>query len=105
MTRTYAVGVTRTDRYGGRMQWWTVVGVILVLVVVAGVVHLALTFANRRGWVWYRNKDRPPPRSLGMLEEVYQPSIEHVIDAEAKDDSEADHEASGDPEEPGQTDA
>ena len=84
-----------------RMDWWLVIAIVVVLTLVAGIVHLLLTLADRRGLVWYRNPDRPPPRSLGMLEEIYQPSIEHTIEAEVTDETEADQAASGDPEHPG----
>ena len=83
------------------MNWWLAVGVIVVLALVAWIVHLLLTIADRRGLVWYRNPERPPPRSLGMLEEVYQPSVEHTIEAEVSEDTAADQDESGDPEVPG----
>jgi hypothetical protein len=77
------------------------IAVLGVLAVAAGVVHLILTYADRRGWVYYRNPDRQPPRSLGLLEEIYQPSITHVIEEEVSTESRADVSESGDPEEPG----
>jgi hypothetical protein len=83
--------------------------VILVLAVVASlgaaavIVHLALTMADRKGWVYYRNPQRRPPRSLGLLEEIYQPSITHVIDHEIEEDSVADTTESGDRPDPGRT--
>lgn len=85
------------------MVWMVVVGVVVVLVIVAGLVHITLTIADRRGLVWYRNPERPPPRSLGMLEEIYQPSIEHTIEAEISEDTEADQDESGDPDIAGRT--
>lgn len=102
MRSTYGEAVTRGERYRSQMQWWTVLGVVVVLLIVAGIVHVALTIADRRGFVYYRNNDRPPPHTIGLIEEIYQPSIEHVIEAEIKDDTEADQDASGDPEDPGQ---
>jgi hypothetical protein len=67
--------------------------VVLVLVLVAG--HLLLTWAERRGWIYYRSTDRPRPRSLGLLEEIYQPSIAHVIDRQVTEETEADQAQSG----------
>lgn len=67
--------------------------VVLVAVLVAG--HLLLTWAERRGWVYYRSADRPRPRSLGLLEEIYQPSITHVIDQQVTEETEADQAGSG----------
>ena len=67
--------------------------VVLVAVLVAG--HLLLTWAERRGWVYYRSEERPRPRSLGLLEEIYQPSITHVIDQQVTEETEADQAESG----------
>ena len=67
--------------------------VVLVAVLVAG--HLLLTWAERRGWVYYRSAERPRPRSLGLLEEIYQPSITHVIDQQVTEETEADQAESG----------
>ena len=86
------------------MQWVLIVILItsgLLIIGTAG--HLALTWANRKGWVYYRNDERPPPHSLGLLEEIYQPSIEHVIEQEISDQTEADQAESGDPKSPGST--
>lgn len=66
---------------------------VLVLVVAAG--HLALTWAERRGWVYYRSTDRPRPRSLGLFEEIYQPSVSHVIEQQVTEETEADQIESG----------
>ena len=67
---------------------------ILALVLVAG--HVLLTWSERRGWVYYRSTDRPRPRSLGLLEEIYQPSITHVIEQQVTEETEADQAKSGD---------
>jgi hypothetical protein len=64
--------------------------VVVALGVAALIVHISLTWADRRGWVYYRNPDRRPPQSLGMLEEIYQPSVTHVIEQEILEDSIAD---------------
>jgi len=78
--------------------------VLSVLGAAAAIVHLVLTWADRRGWVYYRNPERPPPRSLGLLEEIYEPSVSHVIEQEITDDTVADTTESGDPPEPGRND-
>jgi ABC-type uncharacterized transport system YnjBCD permease subunit len=75
---------------------WVVLAVgvvVLVLVVVAG--HILLTWAERRGWIYYRSTGRPRARSLGLLEEIYQPSITHVIDQQVTEKTEADQAESG----------
>jgi hypothetical protein len=77
------------------------IGLVVALVVAAAIVHLLLTWMAGRGWVYYRSNDRPRPSSLGLIEEIYQPSMEHVIDEEARERTVADQEASGAPDEPG----
>jgi hypothetical protein len=75
------------------MVWMTSTAVILMLVLVAG--HFLLTWAERRGWVYYRSTDRPKPRSLGLFEEIYQPSTTHVIDQHVTEETEADQAETG----------
>ncbi len=76
---------------------FVVFAIVVVLAVAAGVVHLVLTWMERRGWIWYRTKDRPRPSSLGLLEEIYQPSFEHVIDHAASEATKADRPGQGEP--------
>jgi len=78
--------------------------VMASLLAAAVTVHLVLSWADRRGWVYYRNQGRPPPRSLGLLEEIYQPSITHVIEHEIEEDSIADTTESGETPDPGHED-
>ncbi len=77
------------------MLWLVLIGVVLGLAAVAVGGHLILTWAERRGWVYYRTKDRPRPQSLGLLEEIYQPSITHVIDEQVTEQTEADQAEAG----------
>ncbi len=83
------------------MNWALVGGVIVTLLLIAFTVHLLLTWFDKRGWVYYRNPNRPPPKSLGILEEIYQPSVSHAIEEETKQAIEADQAESGGPELPG----
>jgi len=78
------------------MNWPLVVGVIATLVAVAIAAHLLLTWFDQRGWVYYRNPDAPKGSSLGLLEEIYQPSAAHIIDQETLEDSIRDQAESGD---------
>lgn len=80
--------------------WVLAVAVILVLGIMALATHLVLTWFERRGWVYYRTPDKPRPRSLGILEEIYQPSVSHVTEQEIILDTVADRNESGDPETP-----
>ncbi len=81
-----------------------VLGVVLALGVAALIVHAVLTWADRRGWVYYRNPQRPPPRSLGILEEIYQPSVHHFIEETVSKQTEADSADSGAPLDPSRGD-
>ncbi|MGB7860486.1 MAG: hypothetical protein WBM90_08315 [Acidimicrobiia bacterium] len=47
-------------------------------------VHLGLTHAERRGWIFYRT--RPPRiRFTGLLEELVEPRVEYLIEEEASE--------------------
>jgi hypothetical protein len=83
------------------LPWPLILGVVAALAVVALTVHLLLTWFDRRGWVYYRNPNAPKGSSIGLLEEIYQPSMTHVIDEETRQASEADQPDSGGPEIPG----
>jgi hypothetical protein len=77
------------------MLWFVLIGVALGVAAMAAGGHLILTWAERRGWVYYRSKDRPRPQSLGLLEEIYQPSITHVIREQVAEQTVADQDAAG----------
>lgn len=103
------MGVTRTPEpdpcvcaYRVTMHWLVIgIGVIVVLGLAALSVHLLLTWAARRGWVYYRSPDRRLPPTLGLIEEIYQPSMEHVIDEQVSEQTRADRSESGDSPDPG----
>jgi hypothetical protein len=80
-----------------------VIGIATVLGAAAVAVHLILSWMARRGWVYYRTENRPRPSSLGLIEEIYQPSTEHVIDEQTRERTETDQDERGeglDPERP-----
>jgi hypothetical protein len=84
------------------VEWVLLVVLAAIILGIAAVaLHLFLTWAGRRGWIFYRDPGRPRPHTLGLIEEIYQPSIEHVIDQEVTEATEADQAESGDPERPG----
>ena len=59
-------------------------------------------WAGERGWVY--NRHNPRPRgvgSLGLLESIYQPSIEHVIEERSSEKARGSQEESGDKPEAG----
>lgn len=58
--------------------------------------------AGERGWVY--NRYNPRPRgggTLGLLEEIYQPSIEHVIEERSSEAARGSQDDSGDKPDPG----
>ena len=77
------------------MLWVMLIAVVLLLLLVFVAGHLLLTWAERCGWVYYRSADRPRPRSLGLFEEIYQPSVSHVMEQQVTEDTEADQNESG----------
>jgi pheromone shutdown protein TraB len=79
------------------MNWLAIAGVVAVVGIVLAVGHISLTWANDHGWVYYRNPDAPRGRSLGLLEEIYQPSSVHVVDQKTLEDSIRDQAESSDP--------
>ncbi len=75
------------------MWWWIALG--LVVLVAAGYgLHRAALWAERRGWIYY-SKDRPRPLPIGMLEEIYHPSIEHLVVELGEEAIRADQDESG----------
>jgi len=75
---------------------------VVLAVIVIAVVWVALArlfrYAGRRGWVFNKHNPKPSrPRSLGLLEQVYQPSIQHVIEFEITDRTDAEQDEAGEP--------
>lgn len=63
-------------------------------------VHRVATWAAGRGWIYYRNGPRRG-NTVGLIEEVFQPSYEHVLEERAFRAVEAHAKPSGDPEQGG----
>ncbi len=72
-----------------------------VLLITLGVVgllfllHLGLTAAERRGWIFYRH--RPRVQFLGLLEEIVQPSVEYLVEEQSSIAIRANHSDTGEP--------
>jgi hypothetical protein len=75
-------------------------GVAIVLAAAASIVHLSLSWMEGRGWAYYRSKNRPRRSLLGLIEKIYQPSIEHVVEEQTSEQARADQAESGGREEP-----
>ncbi len=79
----------------------TVAGFFVLLVAVVTWALNSRT-AGERGWVYNRHNPRTRGMgSLGLLETIYQPSIEHVIEERSSQRSRGSRDESGDPPEPG----
>lgn len=68
-------------------EWVLTAAVVLMLSIVPLLTHLLLTWFERRGWVYYRSTERPRPKPIGLIDEIFQPSMTHVIDHETHEDS------------------
>lgn len=77
------------------MWWWIVAAVAVGLVVLYGL-HRAALWAEGRGWIFYRDKDRGRPMPIGILDSIYQPSMEHVYVEAGEEAIRADQAESGD---------
>ena len=63
----------------------TVAGVVIGLALLAYAAHRFLLYAERRGWVYYKNKRAPAGAGASAFMElmkIYRPEIEHVIEEE-----------------------
>lgn len=59
------------------MGW--LIALAVVLAVLYGLHRLALV-ADARGWIYYRTKPKFRGSSLGLIESVYNPAMEHVVE-------------------------
>lgn len=58
-----------------------------------------------RGWVYNKHNPRPSGSgTLGLLEEIYQPSIRHVVEERSSERARGSQDESGDPPEPDEND-
>lgn len=75
-----------------------VLGVVLaVLSVVGYAAHRVSRWAGERGWVYNKYNPRPPGRrTLGSLEQIFQPTIEYVIDQQSSEQTRAIQDESSD---------
>lgn len=81
---------------------------VAAIVLVFGFIVFAFWAANSRwladrGWVYNKHNRhlRRSVGSLGLLETIYQPSMEHVIEEESSEAARGDQDDSGDRPSPG----
>jgi hypothetical protein len=75
----------------------TVLGVIAAALLLVGfALNQAARWAGKRGWVY--NKHNPRPRGSGtsmLVDQIYQPSMHHVIDEQTSERTRAEQDESG----------
>ncbi len=74
----------------------------VVLISIGYVVHQFSRMAGERDWIY--NKHNPRPRgggTLGLLEEIYQPSIQYVVQERSSQKARGSQHESGDKPTPG----
>ncbi len=82
------------------MPWFWIIAGVVAAAAVYGLHRLAL-WAESRGWIYYKNKRRPPGLGLSMIGQIYQPAIEHTVEEEQSTKQKADQDDSGDKPDPG----
>lgn len=75
------------------MAWLIWLAVALVALYL---LHRLALVADRRGWIYYRTKPRFRGSSLGLLESVYNPAMEHVIEERGGERARGSQDESGD---------
>jgi hypothetical protein len=80
------------------MPWFWLSLVFVVLAALYGL-HRAALWAEARGWIYYTTKGRPG-MGFSLIGQIYQPSIEHVVEEEQSTRLKADQDDSGDTSDP-----
>jgi hypothetical protein len=81
--------------HGGVIWVVVVVGAFAGGLLLYGLHRLAL-WAESRGWIYYKQKRRPGGLGLSLIGQIYQPSIEHVVEQEQSERIKSDQDDSGD---------
>ena len=75
------------------MKWLLIVGAALVVLFI---LHQVALWADRRGWIFYKTKPKFRGSSLGLLESVYNPAMEHVVEERGGERARGSQDESGD---------
>ncbi|GMQ97916.1 MAG: hypothetical protein BMS9Abin17_0419 [Acidimicrobiia bacterium] len=77
------------------MIGFIVLGVIVTVLLLALVANSR--WAANKGWVFNKHNPRPSGHGIPMmLDEIYNPSVEHTIEEQASESVRADQKESGD---------
>lgn len=74
------------------MGW--LIAVIVVLALGYGLHRLAL-WADGRSYIYYKTKPKLKGSSLGLIEGIYNPSVEHVVEERAGERARGSQDESG----------
>ena len=74
------------------MGW--VIAAALVLALGYGLHRLAL-WADGRGYIYYKTKPKFKGSSLGLIEGIYNPSVEHVVEERSSERARGSQDESG----------
>lgn len=88
------------------MPWYlSLAALVAALAVAVFSLRWVTRWAGKKGWVYNKYNPRPPSSgSLGILESIYQPSIEYVIEERTSERTRAIQDESGDGFEPDEGD-
>ncbi|MCP3976478.1 MAG: hypothetical protein GY720_18480 [bacterium] len=75
-------------------MWW--LGLVLVLVALGYGLHRLALWAEGRGWIHYKTEAKYRGSSLGLIEGIYNPGVEHVMEERAGDRARGSQDESGD---------
>lgn len=70
--------------------------VALVAFVIVGYgMHRLALWADARGWIYYKTKPKFKGSSLGLIEGIYNPSVEHMVEEKAGEKARGSQDESG----------
>lgn len=69
---------------------------VLVLIAIGYGLHRVALWADSRGWIYYKTKPKFRGSSLGLLESVYNPAMEHVVEERGGERARGSQDESGD---------
>lgn len=75
------------------MKWLVIAGAVVAFLFA---LHRLALWADKRGWVYYKTKPKFRGSSLGLLESVYNPAMEHVVEERSGQRARGSQDESGD---------
>lgn len=81
------------------MKWLVVAAIAIVVVYL---LHRLALIADARGWIFYKTTPRFRGSSLGLIESVYNPAVEHLVEERGGERARgSQHESGDDPQDAG----